>query len=285
VTAKTPANRLDPIALALDCYRRLWASRDHALRLGLPLLVLGLVWNMVFGNETGSMMQLPVPNPDMTPEELEAMQAATFRWMMISIAYAVPFVLLNGVLIGNMTRLLLIGPAATRPWLGLALDGRLVVVVWRFVQAVLLSFLLGLVAFIPLSLALTLIGTAGGAGIGIAAMLFAGLVLASIGLRLSVAAYATAIDRPTGMREAWRLTEGNGISLLGAYLAVNLPIFGLLLVVVFILGALATVVPHSVQLIVSLVALVSSLASVAVVALAVEKLMGGSRTARTVATQ
>jgi hypothetical protein len=281
VNAKTPPNRLDPIALAVDCYRRLWAARDHALRLGLPLLVLGLVWNMVFGNETGSMMQLPVPNPDMTPEELEAMRAATFRWMMISIAYAVPFVLLNGVLIGNMTRLLLIGPAATRPLLGLAFDARLAAVVWRFVQAVLLSFLLGLVAFIPLSLALSLLGAAGGGiGIGVAAMLFAGLVLASIGLRLSVAAYATAIDRPTGLREAWRLTEGNGISLLGAYLAVNLPIFGLLMLVVFILGALATVVPHSVQLIVSLVALVSSLASVAVVALAVEKLMGGHKVSR-----
>jgi hypothetical protein len=269
----TAAARLDPIALAIDAYRRMWRTRDHALRLGLPLLVLGIAWNVWFGEELAALQPLSPDGPPPSPEAMMAMQIAILRPML---AYLLPAMLLYAILAGNVARLLLIGPQATYPLLGLALDRRLLAVVGRFVQAALATVLAIFVISIPLSLLLGLAsaGAMLGFGIGLVAIMAVLLAVMAIWLRLSVAAYATAVDRPMRLLEAWRATAGNGLPLLGAYLAVNMPVIAASFVLGALLGAIAHVVPYTSVLLLNLVALVSSLVSVAVVALAVERLTG-----------
>lgn len=267
------ATRLDPVALAVDAYRRLWRARDHALRLGLPLLVLGIAWNIWFGDNLAALRPPASEGQPLSPEEMMAMQLAVLRPMLV---YLLPAMLLYAILAGNVARLLLIGPQATYPLLGLALDRRLIAVVWRFLQAALATALAIALISIPLSLLLGLAsaGAVFGFGIGLIAIMAVLLVVMAIWLRLTVAAYAMAVDRPMRLIEAWRATAGNGVPLLGAWLAVNMPVIAASFVLGALLGTIAHVVPYTSVLLLNLVALVSSLVSVAVVALAMEKLAG-----------
>jgi len=270
--------KLDPMALAIEAYRRLRVQPEQALRLGLPLLILSVAWEIFVGGSAMPVDATTPPSPDMSPEQLAAIRQAAFDAIAAGIAYAIPFVLLYGVLIANMTRLFLVGPQATFPSLGLGGGAPLRAVVWRFVQAVLMMVVIGIVVTLPLSLLLGLFSMTGGPGLGLGllAAMAAGLVLFTIGLRLSIAAYATAAGTPMTIMQAWRLTQGNSVALLACHLAVNLPVMAAILIVWFGLGALTAVVPYSVTLVVSLVALVASLASVAVMVLATEKLLDKS---------
>ncbi len=268
----TTAPRLDPVGLAVDAYRRLWRVRDHALLLGLPLLALGVAWNIVYANDMRALLLATNEEMLAAPENLQELQLAMLGLLSI---YFIPATLLHAVLIGNLTRLLLIGPGATRPLLGLAIDARLVTVAWRFVQAILAGLLAIVAMSIPLGLLLGLAAMAGsvGLGIGFVAIMAAGLCTLVIWLRLSVAAVATAIDRPMRLAQAWRVTAGNATALLGAILAANLPAVAAGFILSALLNAVASSIPMTATLLLSLVGLVTSLVSVAVVALAAERLL------------
>jgi hypothetical protein len=271
-----PPSRLDPIALATEAYRRLWRARDHALLLGLPLLILGIGWNLLFGDELAALSTLGADGAMPTPKQLMAQQVAILRLLAILI---LPALLLYAILIGNLARLLLIGPGTTRPLLGLALDARLLAVVWRFVQSVLATWLLSILLSIPLQFLLVMLGAAGGMGfaVGLLAMAAVALVALAVWLRLSLAAFATALDRPMRLLEAWRASAGNGFALLGTFLAVNLPVLAASVILGALLDAFAPTVPLTALLLLNLVALAGSLASIAVVALAAERLLGSSQ--------
>lgn len=268
----SPSVRLDTIALSIEAYRRLWSHWAHALRLGLPVLALGVAWNIWIGSEISAPLAPAGTAPDMaTSQQMMDAQMAVLGPMLL---YLVPAALLYGILIGNLSRLLLIGPEATYPMLGLALDARLRAVVWRFVLSLFAMLAVIFLAAIPLSLVLGFVGAAGG-GLAMIAVMATLLVVMAIWLRLSVAAYATALDRPMSLTDAWRLTTGNALPLLGAWLAVNLPVVAASLIVGTVLGTIFKSVPYSATLIIGLIALVASLVSVSVVALAVGQLLGG----------
>ncbi len=266
------APKLDPVGLAVEAWRRLWHARDHALLLGLPLLALGVGWNIVFRDDIRALLMAGSDVASATPDEMSKLQAELYGLLAI---YVLPALLLQAILAGNLTRLLLIGPAATQPLLGLALDARLLAVVWRFIQIVLIGFVASIVISLPLSLVVGLATTAGsiGFGIGLLAGMAAGLCILVICLRLTVAAVATAVDRPMRLAEAWRATQGNVTGLLGAILAANLPAVAAGFILSSVLAAVAQSVPMTSTLLLSLVGLVSSLVSIAVVALATERLL------------
>ena len=268
----TTAPKLDPVGLALEACRRLWQARDHALLLGIPLLALGVGWDIVFGDDLRALLMALADAPTMTEAEIAEIQGEV---MSLASLYVIPSMLLQAILFGNLTRLLLIGPAAIRPLLGLALDTRLLTVVWRFVQIMLIAIVASVAISLPLGMVIGVASMAGniGLGIGLLAGMAAGLAILVICLRLSIAAAATAIDRPMRFAEAWRATAGNATGLLGAILAANLPAVGIGFLLSTLLGAILPTMPMTTTLLLNLVALVSSLLSMAVVAVATERLL------------
>lgn len=268
----TTAPKLDPIGLALEACRRLWQARDHALLLGIPLLALGVGWDIVYGDDLRALLIALADAPTMAEAEIAEIQGEV---MSLASLYVIPSMLLQAILFGNLTRLLLIGPAATRPLLGLGLDMRLLTVVWRFVQIMLIAIVASVAISLPLGMVVGVAAMAGniGLGIGLLAGMAAGLAILVICLRLSIAAAATAIDRPMRLAEAWRATAGNATGLLGAILAANLPAVGIGFLLSALLGAILPTMPMTTTLLLNLVALVSSLLSMAVVAIATERLL------------
>jgi hypothetical protein len=264
--------KLDPIGLAVEAYRRLWRARDHALLLGLPLLALGVAWNIVYADDLRALIESANDGSTITAEKLADLQ---FALLSLSSIYVVPATLLHAILFGNLSRLLLIGPGATRPLLGLALDARLVSVIWRFIQVILAGLLAMMLMSLPLGLVVELAARAGniGFGIGLLAMMGLGLAILVLCLRLLVACVATAVDRPMRLVEAWRVTAGNATAMLGAILAANLPAVAAGFVLSALLNAVASSIPMTATLLLSLVGLVTSLVSIAVVALAAERLL------------
>ena len=267
----TTAPKLDPIGLALEACRRLWQARDHALLLGIPLLALGVGWDIVYGDDLRALLLALADAPTMTDAEIAQIQGEVMGLVSL---YAIPSMLLQAILFGNLARLLL-GPAAIRPLLGLALDTRLLTVVWRFVQIMLIALVGSVAISLPLGMVIGVASMAGniGLGVGLLAGMAAGLAILVICLRLSIAAAATAIDRPMRLFEAWRATAGNATGLLGAILAANLPAVGIGFLLSALLSAILPTMPMTTTLLLNLVALVSSLLSMAVIAVATERLL------------
>lgn len=272
----TARPKLEPVGLAVEACRRLWHARDHALLLGIPLLVLGVGWNLVFIGDLQALLALGDQAARATPQEMVAWQ---FQVIGLLSTYFIPSILLHAVLIGNLTRLLLIGPGAERPLLGLALDARLGLVIWRFIQMFLAGIATIVIVSIPLSLLVGFASMAGGIGMLIGFVAFMGAILCTlvICLRLTVAAAATAVDRPMKLAEAWRATAGNSTGLLGAILASNLPAVAGGFVLSAVLSAILPSMPMTTTLLLNLVTLVSSLVSLAVISLATERLIGAGR--------
>jgi len=268
----TTTPKLDPVGLAVEACRRLWQARDHALLLGIPLLALGVAWNLIFIDDLQALLLQGEQVALATPQEMVEWQFAVIGLLS---TYFVPSILLHAVLIGNLARLLLIGPGAERPLLGLAIDARLGVSIWRFIQMVLAGILSIVIVSIPLSLLAGFASMAGSIGMGVS---FVGFLAASLAtlvicLRLTIAAAATAVDRPMKLPEAWRATAGNSTGLLGAILAVNLPAVGGGVIFSILLNAILPSMPMTTTLLVNLVTLVSSLLSLAVIAIATERLL------------
>jgi hypothetical protein len=268
----TTAPKLDPVSLAVEACRRLWQARDHALLLGIPLLALGVAWQLIFIDDLEALLLAGKQLTLATPQEMVEWQFSVIGLMS---TLFVPSILLHAILAGNLTRLLLIGPGAERPLLGLALDARLGLVIWRFVQMVLAGIGTIIVVSIPLSVLAELASMAGsiGMGVGFVAFLAAGLATLVVCLRLTVAAAATAVDRPMRLAEAWRATAGNATGLLGAILAINLPAVGGGFILSILLNAILPSMPMTTSLLLNLVTLVSSLLSLAVIAIATERLL------------
>lgn len=268
----TTTPKLEPVGLAVEAWRRLWQARDHALLLGIPLLALGVGWNLIFIDDLRALLLVGEQLAGKTPQEMLEWQFAVFSLMS---TLFVPSILLHAVLLGNLTRLLLIGPGSTRPLLGLAIDARLAASIWRFVQMILAGIATIVVVSIPLSLLLGIASMAGGIGmsIGFVAFLATGLGLLVICLRLTVAAAATAVDRPMKLAEAWRATAGHSTGLLGAILAVNLPAVAAGFLLSAALNAALPTIPMTTNLLLNLVTLVTSLVSLSVVSLATGRLI------------
>jgi hypothetical protein len=268
----TTAPKLDPVGLALEACRRLWQARDHALLLGIPLLALGVGWDIVYGDDLRGLLLALADAPTMTDAEIAQIQGEV---MSLASLLVIPSMLLQAILFGNLARLLLIGPGSIRPLLGLALDTRLLTVVWRFVQIMLIALVASVAISLPLGMVVGVASMAGniGLGVGLLAGMAAGLAILVICLRLSIAAAATAIDRPMRLAEAWRATAGNATGLLGAILAANLPAVGIGFLLSALLGAILPTMPMTTTLLLNLVALVSSLLSMAVLAVATERLL------------
>ena len=268
----TTAPKLEPVALAVEACRRLWQARDHALLLGIPLLALGVGWDIVYGDDLRALLLVLAEAPTMTEAEIARLQGEV---MGLASLYVIPSMLLQAILFGNLARLLLIGPPAIRPLLGLALDTRLLTVVWRFVQIMLIALVASVAISLPLGMVIGVASMAGniGLGMGLLAGMAAGLAILVICLRLSIAAAATAIDRPMRLAEAWRATAGNATGLLGAILAANLPAVGIGFLLSALLSAILPTMTMTTTLLLNLVALVSSLLSMSVVAVATERLL------------
>ena len=268
----TTAPKLEPVALAVEACRRLWQARDHALLLGIPLLALGVGWDIVYGDDLRALLLALAEAPTMTEAEIARLQGEV---MGLASLYVIPSMLLQAILFGNLARLLLIGPTAIRPLLGLALDTRLLTVVWRFVQIMLIALVASVAISLPLGMVIGVASMAGniGLGVGLLAGMATGLAILVICLRLSIAAAATAIDRPMRLFEAWRATAGNATGLLGAILAANLPAVGIGFLLSALLSAILPTMPMTTTLLLNLVALVSSLLSMAVIAVATERLL------------
>ena len=268
----TTAPKLDPVGLAVEACRRLWRARDHALLLGIPMLALGVGWDLLYGDDLRAILIAAGDVTKLTPSETSRLQGELLGLLT---TYFVPAILLQAILLGNLTRLLLIGPGAIRPLLGLALDARLLAVVWRFFQIMLIALLASAAISLPLGFVIGVAAMAGniGFGIGLLAGMAAGLGILVISLRLSIAAAATAIDRPMRLAEAWRATAGNATALLGAILAANLPAVGAGFILSAVLSAVLPSMPMTTTLLLNLVALISSLVSMAVVAIATERLL------------
>lgn len=268
----TTTPKLDPVGLAVEACRRLWQARDHALLLGIPLLALGVGWDLVYGDDLRALLIAGTDVTTLTPSETTQLQGELLGLLSL---YFVPAILLQAILLGNVTRLLLIGPGAIRPLLGLALDARLLGVVWRFLLIMLIALAASAAISLPLGLVIGVAAMAGniGLGIGLLAGMAAGLGILVISLRLSIAAAAASIDRPMRLAEAWRATAGNATGLLGAILAANLPAVGLGFALSALLNAVLPSMPMTTTLLLNLVALVSSLVSMAVISLATGRLI------------
>lgn len=268
----TTAPKLEPVGLAVEAWRRLWQARDHALLLGIPLIVLGVGWNLIFIDDLEALVLAGKQIATKTPQEIFAWEFALFS---LTSTLFIPSILLHAILLGNLTRLLLIGPGSTRPLLGLAIDTRLATVIWRFIQMILAGIATIIIVSIPLGLLLAIASMVGGIGMGIGFVAFVatGLGALVVCLRLTVAAAATAVNRPMKLVEAWRATAGNSTALLGAFLTVNLPAVGAGLILSAVLNVVLPAMPMTTSLLLNLVSLVTSLVSLAVVSLATGRLI------------
>ena len=65
----TTTPKLDPVGLAVEACRRLWQARDHALLLGIPLLALGVGWDLVYGDDLRALLIAGTDVTTLTPSE------------------------------------------------------------------------------------------------------------------------------------------------------------------------------------------------------------------------
>ncbi|MEX1107745.1 MAG: hypothetical protein WEC00_02430 [Dongiaceae bacterium] len=256
--------KIDPIELAVATWRALWRLRDRAILLALPLLLLGFGFDALVGAAMPAWP--PVPTSEGATAEPVPWGPLLFLWgaALVMIAF----------LISNLTRLLLIGPAANGTLLGLRWSMREVRVLVRFVLAFLFLFVLALPAAFTISMVMNIVGNQGAAFVLM--LIFLGVMM-GVALRLMFTVYAAALDWKIGFAEAWRLSRGNGFRLVGAYLAVNLPIVAVSIVATLIVAPLREAAPYMVLFLFNVIAVASSLGSVAMMALALDRLANWRR--------
>jgi hypothetical protein len=255
-----PSPKIDPVELAVATWTALWKQRDRAALLAIPLFVLGFGFDAL----VGSAMPAWPPAPP-----VEGAEMSPVPWGPLLFLWGAALVLI-AFLISNLTRLLLIGPAAVSLF-GLRWSAHEARVLGRFVLTFFFLFALALPAAFVISMLMSAIGSQGMAFI---LMMIFLAVMMGVALRLMLSVYAAALDTRLGFADAWRLSKGNGFRLVGAYLAVNLPIVAASIVASLLAMSLRENAPYMVLFMFNVIAVASSLGSVAMMALALDRLGG-----------
>jgi hypothetical protein len=142
-------------------------------------------------------------------------------------------------------------------------------VLGRFVLVFLILLVLSMPAAFAVSMAIGVLGNPGAAFLLMLVLLG---VLLGVSLRLMLSAYAAAVDVKLGFGDSWRLTQGNGFRLVAAYLAVNLPIVAASIVATLLVAPLRDTAPFMVLFLFNVIAVASTLGSIAMIALALDRL-------------
>lgn len=256
-----PAPRdLVPRDLVRQSYRALWGARGELLRIAVaPVGIILAIDAVLFLSAPAG--AAPALGP----------------WDYLLIALSIP----PGALLAvNWLRVLLLGPGSVSG-LGLRWGRRETRFLLRMIVVLLAAIVATFITVAPILILVgVVVGTGGGPGLAhllTLAAVFGGLAIyAYVGLRLSLALAAAALDAPGGMPQSWAATRGAGVRLVLAGIPVVGPFYVLMLLLPTLLlqSGVETAAPLSSLLLQVVLASLASVAGFTVVAVVYRRLGG-----------